>query len=230
MRCFALEPRQIFPPLVLTPIPYISRVKRRRLFIIIFGVLAAVVLVFTLWPREREPEYKGKTLTAWLAQCRSLNFVQSDEANAAIRHIGTNALPYLIRWIQYESGWKDSIAPKVAKLPVMGKSRFVQQIIKNNTAYRANSATLGFQVLGPKVFGFGSPAIDELLRLANNPKKPETQARAMKLLDLIQQPTDYPGALPTRWAPNNRAFHPSQPEPTRAALATRNVGDDVRRL
>jgi hypothetical protein len=195
-------------------------VKRRRLFIIIVAVLAAVILVFTLWPREREPEYNGITLTAWLSQYGSRNSLGIDEAPDAIRHIGTNALPYLIRWIQYESGWKDSMARKVAKWPVVGQSRFVQQIIQNNTAYRARSATLGFQALGPKVYGFGSPAIDELLRLANNPKKPETQARAMKILNLIQQPTDYPGVLPTRWAPPNRAFHPIQPEP---ALRTRTL-------
>jgi hypothetical protein len=196
-------------------------VKRRRLFIIIFGVLAAVVLVSTLWPREFEPEYKGKTLATWLLQRGSGSYLQMAEADAAIRHIGTNALPYLIRWIQYESGWKDSIAPKVVKWPVIGNSRFVQRIIWNTTAYRANSAANGLYVLGPEVYGFGSPAIDELLRLANNPKKPETQARAMRLLDLIQQPTDYPGALPTRWAPPNRAFHLIQPQPARAALATR---------
>jgi len=196
-------------------------VKRRRILVTIFGCIAAAILVFTLWPSEREPEYKGKTLTTWLLQRGAGNYLQMDEADDAIRHIGTDALPYLIRWIQYESGWKDSIAYKIVKWPVIGNSRFVQRIIWNTTAYRARSATFGFQVLGPKVFGFGTPAVDELLRLASNPKKPETQARAMNLLNLIQQPTDYPGALPTRWAPPNRAFHPIQPEPARAALTTR---------
>jgi hypothetical protein len=197
-------------------------VKRRRLFVTIFGVLAAVILTFTLWPREREPEFKGKTLTAWLSHCGSRDYAGIDETADAVRHIGTNAMPYLIRWIQYESGWKDSIARKVIKWPVIGDNRFVQRIIWNTTAYRAASGVFGFQVLGPKVFGpVGSPTMDELLRLANNPKKPETQARAMKILNLIERPTDYPGALPTRWAPPNRAFQPIQRKPARAALTTR---------
>src|SRR4051812_12829515 len=72
-------------------------VKRRVVRIVLTGVVVVAAVVL-LWPRgEREPEYQGKKLSEWIG----------DEGNPrqadAVRHIGTNALPFLIGWIRYET-------------------------------------------------------------------------------------------------------------------------------
>ena len=61
------------------------------------------ISVIALWPEEREPEYSGKRLSEWLEP--TLNYpaanenirAQMEPAEAAVRHIGTNALPYILR-------------------------------------------------------------------------------------------------------------------------------------
>src|SRR5260221_5062014 len=53
--------------------------------------------------REHEPTYAGKRLSEWVARLSSKNSLEGDsEAENAIRHIGTNSLPYLLKWISYE--------------------------------------------------------------------------------------------------------------------------------
>jgi len=150
-------------------------VKRHRLFIIIVGVLAVVILVLLVWPSEREPEYNGVTLSAWLLRCSTANNqAESFAAVDAIRHIGTNAMPFLIRWIQYEPGWKDSLSKKILGWPLVGNRFAVQKLIWNMTQHRADAAVNGFKILGSQA----SPALPELQRMADNPKAPETAIRA----------------------------------------------------
>jgi hypothetical protein len=158
-------------------------VKRRRLFIIIFGCLAAAILVLLVWPREREPQYNGVTLSTWLVCCGSTNYADSLAAVDAIRHIGTNALPFLIRWIQYEPGWKDSLGRKILGWPVIGNRRDVQKLIWNMTQYRANTAVNGFKILGSDA----NPTLPELQRMADNSKAPETAIRATQCLIYMTQ-------------------------------------------
>jgi hypothetical protein len=157
--------------------------KRRRLLRILLASVASITLAFFIWPREREPEYNGAALSTWLARCGSTNQSESLAAVAAIRHIGTNALPFLIRWIQYEPGWKDSLGRKILGWPVLGSRRDVQKLIWNMTQYRAITAVNGFRILGSEA----NPALTELQRLADNPKAPDTAIRATQCLILMTQ-------------------------------------------
>lgn len=70
-------------------------------------VLAAAVLIY--WSL-REPRYDGRSLSHWLARLvvhtwrewpPVPNAAERTRAQEAIGHIGTNALPYLMRWIEY---------------------------------------------------------------------------------------------------------------------------------
>ena len=64
---------------------------------------AAVVIVAVLvWPRAGEPEYKGRTLSSWIRGAADEKLPQADQAERieAVRHIGTNALPYLLKWME----------------------------------------------------------------------------------------------------------------------------------
>src|SRR5690242_11063908 len=147
--------------------------KRRRVLIVASGCIAAVILALLLWPRDAEPEYNGVTLSTWLAHSGGTHQNESVAAENASRHMGPNALHCLVRWIQYEPGWRDSLARKILGWPIIGKRRDVQRLIWNMTQYRAITAVNGFMILGSQA----NPALPELQRLADNPKAPETAIR-----------------------------------------------------
>ncbi len=70
---------------------------KRRWVILLPGSVALAVVVALLWPREQEPMYEGRTLSQWLAAYRPGGPLE-EAAFHAVRQIGTNALPWLIRW------------------------------------------------------------------------------------------------------------------------------------
>src|SRR6266480_1197120 len=73
------------------------------------GVLVVVGLLVCGLFREREPEYGGKRLSEWVQVlgAHAANGGDAHLADEAIRHIGTNALPYLLKWLSYETpNWK----------------------------------------------------------------------------------------------------------------------------
>ncbi len=157
--------------------------KRRPVFIVASACLAAFALALLLWPRQREPEYNGVTLSTWLVRCGSTNQAESLAAVDAIRHIGTNALPSLLLWIQYEPGWRYSLGAEMLTWPVVGKSRAVQRLVWHMRGNRASIAANGFRILG----SIANPAMPELQRLADNPKQPQTAIRATQCMLLMSQ-------------------------------------------
>src|SRR3954471_11076867 len=74
---------------------------RRRLILIIVAPIALAAIFFT-WGflDQREPVYQGKTLRAWAQQYGSnhwtANRAAADEAEFALRQIGTNHIPFMI--------------------------------------------------------------------------------------------------------------------------------------
>src|SRR5438105_3314 len=74
-------------------------VKRRSVIVALIGCVMAAIVMAIVWPRNREPEYGGKRLSEWLGAYEAS---PSDEAQVAVRRIGTNALPWLLRWCGYE--------------------------------------------------------------------------------------------------------------------------------
>src|SRR5947209_3191320 len=76
--------------------------RKRKVYFILGVVVLAGVLV-AVFRREREPEYKGKPLSFWVRDLRAQGMPEGHTlADEAILHIGTNALPYLLKWIQYK--------------------------------------------------------------------------------------------------------------------------------
>src|SRR2546422_797856 len=99
--------------------------RRRLLFRLLMCALllagAALVAVSKL-STKGEPAYAGRPLSEWVLLYARLDPVKAgspatSEAAQAIRHIGTNALPLMVRWIQYEPPrWKHVLKPIAAKL------------------------------------------------------------------------------------------------------------------
>ena len=126
---------------------------------------SVAVTIFVLLTREHEPSYQGKCLTEWLVKERNGNFTiqSSPEANEAIRHIGTNALPYLVRWVDDNSskGFKSL----VNKLPDAIKPMLLRRWANDDfNGKRAASAALAFAQLGDEA----RFAIPELTAVMNN--------------------------------------------------------------
>lgn len=105
-----------------------------------------------LWPREEGPEYKGKRLSEWVVYVRPASepLDSPDRGVEAVRQIGTNALPFLLKWIRYKPPqWREKVG----------------RILPDMNVHRALGAWMGFRALGPQAAG----AIPELGRLLNDP-------------------------------------------------------------
>jgi hypothetical protein len=158
--------------------------KHRRL-----GVLLAIVLVgavLALLRREpSEPVFEGRSLSQWLKRLNSQG-PEKQHAEVAIRHIGTNALPYLLRWIRYEQPrWRIGLFIILHRL---GGNVLPAWMLIDPGGARMNGAIDAWQVLGPEAKG----AVEELSRLMQNPKEQTAARRAALVL-----PNLGPDALPS---------------------------------
>jgi hypothetical protein len=158
--------------------------KNRRIFIL---VLAPVLLVIAFSVKWREPRYHWKPLSSWLAAYGAgpANYKPSPKADNALRQIGSNAVPGLLRLLHSTNSHssfkfvrKDNYTG-VVFLPATGppstiQSRFVAWVEKFPFRLRRVTippswdhwkAYLAFQALGPA----GKSAIPDLVKLAHDP-------------------------------------------------------------
>ena len=97
--------------------------KGKVYLLLLAGAVLAPVLV-VVFSREREPEYGGKRLSEWVMELSpDASYEGGSESERAIRHIGTNAFPYLLRWINYEQpAWRTKLSD-FANDPITGKAK-----------------------------------------------------------------------------------------------------------
>jgi hypothetical protein len=135
-------------------------VKRRRRFLILVAVCGVALAIILASSGEREPGYKGQTLTYWLGKLSQ--DPSENEALTAINQIGTNAVPWLTKWIVYEpSKTKLRLIDFTEKFPEK-LQRPLQVMITGDRmwAVRDELAIIGFTELGPQA----RPAVPELVR------------------------------------------------------------------
>ena len=154
--------------------------RGRRVLFSLAGCGVLAVVVIRVWPREREPEYGGVKLRDLIASrgWPLARFLPDPEQQAlrtaAVSQIGTNALPYLLRWIQCDSSpWRNDLAARAERV-----STRVAGMIEDRRSDRANRATWFFYELGPKA----SPALPELARLLKSSDRRVVQ-RAIMAVD-----------------------------------------------
>jgi HEAT repeat protein len=127
--------------------------KKQR---IVIAALLIVLLGGVAWwlLRPSEPSYQGKSLSAWLGDYLLPNAGASD-ADDAVRHIGTNAIPTLLRMLRA----KDSPL-KTKSIKLLGRQNLLK--IKITPANFKNfEARLAFRALGESA----SNAVPELLQI-----------------------------------------------------------------
>lgn len=121
-------------------------------------LVIAVVLVIS---GKREPAYEGRRLTQWLEELRggpSLSPLAKTNAMLAIRHMGTNAVPYLVTMLHA----KDSRLKTIC-MDLLSRQRLVDFHFRYDFQ-RRNDALMGLGVLGPDASG----AIPEVAKLVND--------------------------------------------------------------
>lgn len=131
---------------------------------------------------SREPEYAGRTLHSWLAKAEEVWLRGSaltkdpvqDEVASAVRKIGTNALPELIRLLESRDGaisrglaaWGHA-CPELPFHPAGAEQKHIR-------------ALLGFKFLGP----VAGPAVPKLIALLQSSEE-ETALLAARALARI---------------------------------------------
>src|SRR5262245_11583533 len=109
------------------------------------SVLVAISAVAFL-SGEREPEYNGKKLSEWLALQRE----RPDDVTDAVRAIGTNALPVLVKWVEYQvPAWHLKLLRLYQRVPLLPfKSSIANDIANAKDQMRGYNSAFAFRVLG----------------------------------------------------------------------------------
>ncbi len=143
---------------------------RRSRRLVAAGLLVLVLLlVFGVWrATHRVPRYAGRTLYEWIAELQSTDplakplpadvLSRRENAEAAIRAIGTNALPFLMADLQADYGLKETIHVWISRLP------FLNVQVPSTVQDRWARGIIGMEVLGP----IAKPWLPELATMATN--------------------------------------------------------------
>jgi HEAT repeat protein len=180
--------------------------------------VVGVIIVGLLWPQDQGPEYEGRTLLQWIiihdratgaesVHKSAYNPSALREADAAVHHIGTNALPWLIKWIQEPPtrfAWRERVSGILEKLP----GRIwdwdpVDSALEDPAWVRNSAAYWGFYILGTNA----STAGPELTRLAENRQSPQVARSALAALTCIGET-----GIPTLLAVASDTTHPNRPD------------------
>ncbi len=127
----------------------------KRPLIISLAAITVCLGAFLVLRVHREPTYDGRSLSQWLRDCDSVGSAKDRRAREAIRGLGTNAIPFLIRLLSAH----DSEVTGLLRRFVANQS--AARIWLPEPQKRRNQALEGFAALGP----LARPAIPELMRL-----------------------------------------------------------------
>ncbi len=145
--------------------------RKRRVCLLLIAVLLFVGWLVDLSMRSREPEYAGKRLSEWVLAIR-LDHSKERVSERAIRQMGTNAIPYLVKWLGYEAPpWKRKLNAVRARLNPRWKRRDKRDVL-------AEGAESALVVLGPQA----EQGLPELASLLNDRNHREAAARACLVL------------------------------------------------
>jgi hypothetical protein len=134
--------------------------KRRNIvLLVVCGLLAAAL--YPVFCRPREPSYQGRSLSKWMDIVCNQAHPEKGKADEAIRQIGTNATPVLIRWIQEQ--------PPAWKLALYANAEWLRSRVGIDLTFVPREVRHGayavycFSILGPEARG----AIPHLTALLN---------------------------------------------------------------
>lgn len=156
-----------------------GRMKRVSAATGISVAIAGLFLLAAIWPEPAEPFHGDKTLRQWLEVRSSGNIRDlTDDAQAAIRAMGTNALPSLVSMVSK----RDSIL-RLELRAWAGKNPNLRKWIRISNGERLRGAA-GLEALGP----MAAPAIPELIPLLGDEQTAYPAALALGAIGEIAVP------------------------------------------
>lgn len=144
--------------------------KWRKPILAVVIVAFIAVIVAIAWPEGEEPVYHGKSLSQWMnIYCRPIhNGDNKAEAEEAVRQIGTNAIPWLLKWIgKHPPAWSRVVGD--SRMSWSPATRVINALQKRplQLSQKRWDAAFGFQILGPSASN-AVPALANMLD-ADNP-------------------------------------------------------------
>ncbi len=147
--------------------------RRRTKIMLVLGAMVLLALGWVVFKPDKEPEYKGKKLSQWAMQLIGDPITGSnapsetayEEAGLAIRGIGTNAVPHLVKWISYENPtWRTKLTETLNNFfRTTGLSwKIPYNPVSEDLKVRRRKAVIAFQILGP-VAESAIPALSQAL-------------------------------------------------------------------
>jgi len=144
--------------------------KGRQLTWVAAFLLIVSLAVWLAFFRNREPTYNGKPLSSWAqtywtapnpyspldpASIATLNLAASAnrrEAREAIRSLGTNPIPLMLKWISYERPrWKQFCIDRITRRQISWLTFAVLKWLSLDKGHRyLGNAGACFHALGPK--------------------------------------------------------------------------------
>lgn len=176
--------------------------------LIVLGCLATVVGLTVASHGRKEPHYEGLTLSEWfVTSYQGRQLVDMAKRDVAVREMGTNALPQLMKWLNLPtSGWRTWLfnhSPSVIRKRIGSHEwyfYFREKVFVSN-------ARTGFLLLGPAA----APAVPELAKVATRWPSPNADA-AMDALVAIG-----PASTPTLL----RLFSQARTDPLKVEIMNR---------
>jgi hypothetical protein len=118
-----------------------------KTLLIILTVIAALTTLALTFTKTAEPSYQGHSLSYWLA-------TPPEDSTTAVMAIGTNAIPWLIRWTKYEPpAWRKKFA-------LLALQHDQKEIFKLLNSPEHNKAIVAFQILGTNALPALLPLVD----------------------------------------------------------------------
>ena len=154
--------------------------KGKLLFFCLCAGLVLTVVFWVLSPdREPKPAYKGLTLSEWT------DLLPGDGASNAIRHMGTNTFPVILKWLHSgPAPWRNKMLRRLSVLPDWSRPDFLENWLSNEQAdFRVVRADQVLMVLQEEA----APIAPELLRLSYD-KSDFVSNRALAALGYYNMP------------------------------------------
>jgi hypothetical protein len=147
----------------------------KKLALLVAATALAASVLFAICGGEPEPTYQGRTLSDWLLDARS----PTAEAEALV-HMGTNALPHLVKWAcNPPPKWRESIANLCLNHPKMAPKPLTDWLNKRTFLH---NATIGaFSLLDTNAY----PALPQLSLIVTNTKDEASALSAYSSISVI---------------------------------------------
>ena len=161
--------------------------RKRTLGIAACLAVAALVApqVVRLINRSLEPHYERRGISSWMAQLAKdqVEPAEFEQTSNAVAHIGVAALPFLLKWLQYEHPrWKAALADRTSgyRLP-FADDLYYRWVTDRRRHELADATYFGFQALGKRAM----PAFNELCQIMNHSNNSAVAGRAAMALSCL---------------------------------------------